>query len=438
MPGFKGTLYGTAKVSGSASFPGPAKGKIKGGGEMRGSVFAPGRDAGLYVPPPMVPFLLQFDAFIREEDQQPGIYYGVVPLEDEDTARFKGAIVYWSPDDTNWEVFAHVAQEAVIGFTETALSSVSGPTRDTTNTVDLELFRGSLESVVQAEAERGMNAMMIGNELIAFETATVLGTRRYRLSNLHRMRRGTASTGHATDELVMLIDGRIRFKPLKITEIGETRYFKVVPVGATLADAVSYSLVLDDTVWKPLGKYDFGAMTVKDRTLTTPPSTPAEGDRHIVGPSASGAWNGLDNKIVEWRDERGWIEAPLREGMRVWVEAEDAVVAYSGSAWVGRSVDEAITAATTQTQGQQPLVQAVNRVSVVANANDVVTLPKCATGKVVVIINDGANDLQVFPASGDAIDTLAANTSVTLVPNERASFYGTTGTAWSAMVGSKA
>lgn len=60
-----------------------------------------------------------------------------------------------------------------------------------------------------------------------------------------------------------------------------------------------------------------------------------------------------------------------------------------------------VTASTTQTQGQGAITTNLVQVSTVANANDVKTLPTAAAGLEVTIINDGANTLQIFPASGD-------------------------------------
>jgi hypothetical protein len=75
-----------------------------------------------------------------------------------------------------------------------------------------------------------------------------------------------------------------------------------------------------------------------------------------------------------------------------------------------------ITASTTQSQGQQPLVDTISEVSTVANDADVVTLPAAAEGRVVVVKNNGANDLQVFPASGDNLGG-GTNVSIELHPN---------------------
>lgn len=75
-----------------------------------------------------------------------------------------------------------------------------------------------------------------------------------------------------------------------------------------------------------------------------------------------------------------------------------------------------ITASTTQTQGQQPLTSSWNEVSVVANNNDVVTMPSMFTGVQCVIINNGAKKLQVFPASGQDCGA-GVNNSVTIKSN---------------------
>ncbi len=65
------------------------------------------------------------------------------------------------------------------------------------------------------------------------------------------------------------------------------------------------------------------------------------------------------------------------------------------------TVTDGITASVIQTQGQGALVSQINEVSVVANTNDTVTLPSATPGFKITIINDGANLLQIFPASDD-------------------------------------
>lgn len=111
------------------------------------------------------------------------------------------------------------------------------------------------------------------------------------------------------------------------------------------------------------------------------------------------------------------------------VVASDRDANFSGGVFF-QDIETGITASTTQTQGQRQLSATVNRVDTVANANDVVTLPPCVRGKLVLVEDLGANNLQVFPASGDKIGSNAVNTSITLTASNTAMFVGTDDTTW--------
>ena len=76
-------------------------------------------------------------------------------------------------------------------------------------------------------------------------------------------------------------------------------------------------------------------------------------------------------------------------------------LSMSNDALIIRDVNAGITASTTQSQGQGALTAEINEISTVANASDTVTLITAAAGVNQTIINNGANDLQIFPASGD-------------------------------------
>jgi hypothetical protein len=94
-----------------------------------------------------------------------------------------------------------------------------------------------------------------------------------------------------------------------------------------------------------------------------------------------------------------------------------------------RRVDAGITASTTQTQGQGPLTDDINEVATVANANDTVTLPTAVAGRKVMVINNGANTLQIFPASGDDLGA-GVNTATTIATTEFAEFTAYDATNW--------
>lgn len=127
------------------------------------------------------------------------------------------------------------------------------------------------------------------------------------------------------------------------------------------------------------------------------------------------------------------------------VSATDGTASWSGSDLSGflaietdtltvsdhllRSVTAGITASTTQSQGQQPLTKDINEISTVGNANDVVTLPSAIAGMEIFIINNGANTLQIFPASSDNLGA-GVDASTTLIAGATITFVSYDNTNW--------
>jgi hypothetical protein len=79
-------------------------------------------------------------------------------------------------------------------------------------------------------------------------------------------------------------------------------------------------------------------LSALNRHLTAPPGSPAEGDRHIVGSGATGAWAGKDLKIA-LRLDGGWTFIAPRTGWCCWVEDVAELLVWKGStsAWVNVS-----------------------------------------------------------------------------------------------------
>lgn len=93
-------------------------------------------------------------------------------------------------------------------------------------------------------------------------------------------------------------------------------------------------------------------------------------------------------------------------------------------------VSTAITAGT-NAQGQAPLTSDYNVITTAANNPSGVTLPTSPTaGRTINIVNRGANAVNVYPASGGTIDTLAANASISLPVNGVMSFTSSSSTQW--------
>ncbi len=64
----------------------------------------------------------------------------------------------------------------------------------------------------------------------------------------------------------------------------------------------------------------------------TPPGSPAEGDRYLVGIAPSGAWQGHANAIAEWTGA-AWEFTAATAGMVVWIQNADALKQFITS-WV--------------------------------------------------------------------------------------------------------
>jgi hypothetical protein len=77
-------------------------------------------------------------------------------------------------------------------------------------------------------------------------------------------------------------------------------------------------------------------MAVKSRIVTTPPASPADGDRYIVAAGATGAWATWDFNIAYYVDG-AWMKLVPQQGWLAWIEAESVHVRWDGSAWGGLS-----------------------------------------------------------------------------------------------------
>jgi len=70
--------------------------------------------------------------------------------------------------------------------------------------------------------------------------------------------------------------------------------------------------------------------SVKDKDLSSPPTSPSAGDRYIVASSATGDWSGHENDIAQWNsNNNSWDFTEPLEGMFVFVEDEDELYYYT-------------------------------------------------------------------------------------------------------------
>jgi hypothetical protein len=124
--------------------------------------------------------------------------------------------------------------ESVMGRAAGALGIGLPDTWDRGNKVTVFLQEGSLTSVSEAEVYAGRNLCIIGDEILAFSTATLVGTNTYELSNLLRGRRNTESKidqHEIADRFILLDETNITFITVPQFAYLQTWRYKLVSPG---------------------------------------------------------------------------------------------------------------------------------------------------------------------------------------------------------------
>jgi hypothetical protein len=108
-------------------------------------------------------------------------------------------------------------------------------------------------------------------------------------------------------------------------------------------------------------------LSVKDRDLSEPPESPADGDRYLVKPAGGGGFAGKDDQIAHFRDGAWTFHIP-KSGWLCYVEDEETPLIYDGEAWVGLLGEHAsfqnvtLLGIGTEADGTNPLSAKLNNV----------------------------------------------------------------------------
>ena len=189
---------------------------------------------------------------LRDQDDDPGIYAAVYTLG---SGTWSGAVIQRA--DTAAGPFTEIASTtrlATVGRASTALTAhTRGNVMDFSNTVDVQMFNGTVASITRSAVINNGNYALLGDELIQFQTAVLLSGTTYRLSNLMRERKGTYSTGHlAGDRFVLLQAATLMRLAVPLDLVGGTRYYRATSFGATPAAGHDQSLLHTGAAIKPL------------------------------------------------------------------------------------------------------------------------------------------------------------------------------------------
>jgi hypothetical protein len=75
-------------------------------------------------------------------------------------------------------------------------------------------------------------------------------------------------------------------------------------------------------------------LSIKDRDLTTPPGSPANGDTYIVAASPTGAWATHATHVAMWStQDSAWRFYTPRTGWIAYIEDEQKLSAFRSGAW---------------------------------------------------------------------------------------------------------
>jgi len=78
-------------------------------------------------------------------------------------------------------------------------------------------------------------------------------------------------------------------------------------------------------------------LSVISASLSTPPGSPAEGDRYIIASGATDAWAGWDVSVAQFSGG-AWLRLIPQTGWLVWNAASGQLLVWTGSAWTGLDV----------------------------------------------------------------------------------------------------
>ena len=209
---------------------------------------------------------------LRDSDANPagtGYYFGLAAA-----AGFAGAILDTSTDDSNFAQESQAPSAVTYGTALNILGAEGNGSPagqfspwvlDTANTLELQLALGSLANATEAQlTAMGSNALLVGNEVIQFETATQNEDGSWTVSNLLRGRRGTDGQcgRHVASETVIVLNvaGLVRVgEPNTILNI--LRYYRAVASGQTVDAVASVDFTVTGNDLKPYSPVAIGGST---------------------------------------------------------------------------------------------------------------------------------------------------------------------------------
>lgn len=202
------------------------------------------------------------------------LYIGLVGNSPE----WGGCSVYVSDDaGVTYSYAGKVTARSNLGVLSASLATGTDP--DTTHvvSVDLRTSLGVLQSFTAADADNFNSLALIGNELIAFEYATLTGSNQYNLASgggTVYNRRGvysTAITSHSSGARFLMLDGAPFQYDYQQVDVNTTKYFKFTSFNRAGQNEEDISTVTpySFTILSGNAPSDFTALTLDSETYDT-------------------------------------------------------------------------------------------------------------------------------------------------------------------------
>lgn len=179
---------------------------------------------------------------LRDVDDGPGYYVAAKP---SGAGRWPGCIVQASTDGVSYYTVAQINESAIMGQATTVLGGWAGVGMfDEVNALTVNVGSGQLSSATRDAvlADKTVNALLVGAEIIRFLTATLVSTdpNIYTLTRLLRGQRGTewAIGGHGSSERVVLLGTQgLRRVNHPAAEVRVTKQLRAVTLSAPASSA---------------------------------------------------------------------------------------------------------------------------------------------------------------------------------------------------------
>jgi hypothetical protein len=217
---------------------------------------------------------------LRDRDDQVGLYVAATGV----VGRWPGALIEVSRDGgLTWTSTINILQSSTVGQLLTELPAWNPYVVDPEYTVDVRLTSGELASITMAQLFQQGNGAVIGEELLQYRTATLIGAGQYELAEMVRGRKNTDSIDHAVGENFALLSD-LYFVPLSRSDIGANLKFRAVTLGTANSDGI----VTDVAFTQAKSVTEWPVTNVRaDRDIGTGDISLAWSPRHRLGNAAN-------------------------------------------------------------------------------------------------------------------------------------------------------